>query len=187
MESAFFGTRRAAGLLQQFRRLSFLIKKTNLFLGCAWMHITTVLKNSVVQQLVFNHSSTFLLSFSLENKKPSRSSLPLRSRMAPFPLTCHYSLVVLYWPAWRATGLLISSICIIKLERSCVNRWPPGHLWTFCKPFTKLRTNHHDIANPATTMSPLSCVLPFVVNVVIENFLSTCSYSSVLENNQFSK
>ena len=136
MESAFFGTRRAAGLLQQFRRLSFLIKKTNLFLCCMWMHITTVLKNSVGQQPVFNHPSTFPLHFSLENKKPPRSSLLLRSRMAPFPLTCHYSLVVLYWPAWRATGLLISSICIIKLERSCVNRWPPDHLWTFCKPLT---------------------------------------------------
>ena len=139
MESAFFGTRRAAGLLQQFRRLSFLIRKSTLFLRCAWMHITTVLKNSVVQQLVFNHSSTFPLHFSLENKKPPRSSLLLRSRMAPFPLTCHYSLVVLYWPAWRATGLLISSICIIKLERNCVNRWPPGHLWTFCKPLFFLR------------------------------------------------
>ena len=47
--------------------------------------ITTVLKNSVGQQLVFNHSSTFPLHFSLENKKPPRSSLLLRSRMALFP------------------------------------------------------------------------------------------------------
>ena len=86
MESAFFGTRRAAGLLQQFRRLSFLIRKPNLFLRCVWMRSTTFLKNSVGQQLMFNLSPTFPLSFLPRKQKATQIVLAFTITDGALPL-----------------------------------------------------------------------------------------------------